>query len=285
LLAIFYILAQFGAYRARRYQVSRTIFRGIRFWMTGSGWGYAGRKVLWDLASLLSLGLVYPWAVASLERYRMRHTYFGSLQGNFVGTGLSLFKQIWWLWPIGIGLTALVGYLLSANASPAAPIFLLMWIIGAASLWIVLFSIRLRWQIEGVRFAEIVLSSNLAPGRMIGLYAGTLFWFFVVVLVFGAGAALFAVLRLEGVIDPKASFGWQSFVTIVIVIMIGGYLLLAIALSVVHRYFLTRGFWALVAGSITVANLDAIEQAKAAGQPSGSLGEGLADALDFGRGF
>jgi uncharacterized membrane protein YjgN (DUF898 family) len=104
LVVIMYVLAHFGAYRARKYRASRTIFRGIRFWMKGSGWAYAVRAILWDLATLLTLGLALPWAMASLERYRMRHTYFGSIQGDFVGTGWSLFKRGWWVWALGLAL-------------------------------------------------------------------------------------------------------------------------------------------------------------------------------------
>src|SRR5918997_1987269 len=37
LVVIMYVLAHFGSYRARKYRASRTVFRGVRFWMKGSG--------------------------------------------------------------------------------------------------------------------------------------------------------------------------------------------------------------------------------------------------------
>src|SRR5829696_4947852 len=119
LVGIMYVLAHFGSYRARKYRASRTIFRGIRFWMKGSGWAYAVRAVLWDLATLLTLGLALPWAMASLERYRMRRTYFGSIQGDFAGTGWSLFKRGWWVW--ALGLIGLVGFALLAIVLSTLP--------------------------------------------------------------------------------------------------------------------------------------------------------------------
>src|SRR5258708_27617127 len=94
----FYLFAQFAVYRARRYRLTRTVWRGVRFWMTGSGWSYAWRAGLWALLSMLTLGIAVPWAKASLERYKMRHTAYGSLQGRFEATGWSLFKRVWWLW-------------------------------------------------------------------------------------------------------------------------------------------------------------------------------------------
>src|ERR1700688_1168320 len=37
LIAFFYVFGQFAIYRARRYRLTRTAWRGVRFWMTGSG--------------------------------------------------------------------------------------------------------------------------------------------------------------------------------------------------------------------------------------------------------
>ena len=50
LVLFFYLFYQFAMYRARRYRLSRTVWRGVRFWMTGSGWSYAWRAGLVDAA-------------------------------------------------------------------------------------------------------------------------------------------------------------------------------------------------------------------------------------------
>ena len=34
---LFYGFWQFAIYRTRRYRLTRTVWRGVRFWMTGSG--------------------------------------------------------------------------------------------------------------------------------------------------------------------------------------------------------------------------------------------------------
>src|SRR5712691_1665362 len=93
---------QFAAYRARRYRLTRTVWRGVRFWMTGSGWSYAWRSILWGSLLVPTLGLVYPWRMAALERYKLRHTLYGDLPGRFEATGGQLFKQVWWIWLLGI---------------------------------------------------------------------------------------------------------------------------------------------------------------------------------------
>jgi uncharacterized membrane protein YjgN (DUF898 family) len=40
------LLGQYAIYRARRYRLTRTIYRGLRFHQEGSAWGYAFRAVL-----------------------------------------------------------------------------------------------------------------------------------------------------------------------------------------------------------------------------------------------
>ena len=55
LILAFYAFGQFAIYRARRYRLTRTIWRGVRFWMDGSGWAYAWRAVLWGFLVALRL--------------------------------------------------------------------------------------------------------------------------------------------------------------------------------------------------------------------------------------
>src|SRR5256886_3835985 len=96
--ASFYVFGQFAIYRARRYRLTRTVWRGVRFWMDGSGWAYAGWATLWGLFAIVTLGVALPWRLAALERYKMEHSWYGDLQGSFEGQGWALFKRVWWLW-------------------------------------------------------------------------------------------------------------------------------------------------------------------------------------------
>ena len=56
LFLLLYVLGYYALYRARRYRATRTVFRGVRFWMTGSGWAFLGRAILWDLITVVTLG-------------------------------------------------------------------------------------------------------------------------------------------------------------------------------------------------------------------------------------
>jgi uncharacterized membrane protein YjgN (DUF898 family) len=293
LVVIMYVLARFGSYRARKYRASRTIFRGVRFWMKGSGWAYAMRAILWDLATLLTLGLALPWAMASLERYRMRHTYFGSIQGDFVGTGWSLFKRGWWVWVMGLALLAGFIILVAAlskigdgdaeTALQLIPGVIVLIVLALLPLAMAIFT---RWHIDGLRFGDVTAASSFRVGTYYSLFFKLIFssvgFLLAFGLVVGLNLLLFHFIFANAVADME-EFSWTWFGAGFLAVL--GYLIALLGLGVLQRYFLGRGLWAAIVTSTTVTNLHAVDEAVAAGQPAGVLGEGLADALDFNVGI
>ena len=164
LLAFFYLFGQFAIYRARRYRLTRTVWRGVRFWMDGSAWAYALRAALWAALSVLTLGLTLPWREAALERYKMRHTDHGDLRGSFEGRGLDFFKRGWGLWLLGIAsliLLALTKYI------PPAPLIVL---VLAPIIYGLFKAIEWRWWLSGIRFGTARLEFNLPQSALVGLY-------------------------------------------------------------------------------------------------------------------
>jgi uncharacterized membrane protein YjgN (DUF898 family) len=293
LVVIMYVLAHFGSYRARKYRASRTVFRGIRFWMKGSGWPYAFRAVLWDLSTVLTLGLALPWAMASLERYRMRNTYFGSVQGDFAGTGWSLFKRGWWVWALGLigrvgfALLAIVLSKLSVGRGERAlqVIPFLLILVGLALLPLAM-AIFTRWHIDGLRFGDVTVASSFRAGTYYGLFFKLIFSSLGFLLAFGFVAGLLGFLFatvFKGVMTAAEGFSWISVSAGLLVAI--GYLIALLGLGVLQRYFLGRGLWAAIVTSTAITNLQSIDAAVAAGEPAGVLGEGLADALDFNVGI
>src|SRR5262249_36879809 len=100
LLALF---GHFAIYRARRYRLTRTVFRGLRLHQTGSAWLYAFYSMLWWALTIATFGLAYPWAQAALERYKMRHTFYGDARARFVGSGTRLFFRGILMWALVVG--------------------------------------------------------------------------------------------------------------------------------------------------------------------------------------
>src|SRR5437588_2215674 len=114
-LAALALLGQFAVYRARRYRLTRTVYRGIRFHQTGSAWRYSVCAIFWWGMIALTFGFAYPWAQASLERFKLRNTYYGDLQGHFVGSGTRLFFRGVLFWFVVIG-PFLFGLMLAIGA-------------------------------------------------------------------------------------------------------------------------------------------------------------------------
>jgi uncharacterized membrane protein YjgN (DUF898 family) len=79
--ALFYIVIFFligmAIYRARRYRLSRTRWRGIRGAMVGSSAQYAIRYLLFWGLTAISLGWAYPWMRVKLFKRIMEETRFG----------------------------------------------------------------------------------------------------------------------------------------------------------------------------------------------------------------
>lgn len=85
-------------YRARRYILARTRWRGIRFGMTPGAWAYTARALLWWLAVILSLGLLYPVMQMKLARFTTARSYFGDLpfrQGGGWGPLMLSWLVLW----------------------------------------------------------------------------------------------------------------------------------------------------------------------------------------------
>ncbi len=68
----------YASYRARRYVLGRTRWRGVRFGLEKGAWGYAGRALVHWAVTILTLGLLWPRMTFALEKYRTDRTFFGS---------------------------------------------------------------------------------------------------------------------------------------------------------------------------------------------------------------
>lgn len=263
LVASFYVFGQFAIFRARRYRLTRTVWRGVRFWMDGSGWAYALLSSLWLLFAIVTLGIALPWRAAALERYKMEHSWYGDLQGSFEGQGWELFKRVWWIWLLMPG--ALILF-------PALPFLYSRY---KAEEW--------RWWISGIRLGEVTLESRLGPSALHGLYWSVIGWYALMSMAFGMfiGVAGSLLTKFSGAPSGQVSVAAAASTSIpLLVVTVIGYLALALALSVVARLYLTRDIWAKVLATTVVTNLSAAANVMAKGDLATAVGEGIADGLD-----
>lgn len=262
LFIAFYAFGQFAVFRARRYRLTRTVWRGVRFWMDGSGWAYSLRAMLWGLLVFLTLGLALPWREASLERYKMRHSHYGDLSGDFEGTGWEFFKRAWGLWlltPLAFAIPLLAPFLYAEFK---------------AREW--------RWWLAGIRIDGVSLSSKLPHDAFYGLYWKVVGWSLLLFTLLGSWIAgcTALVMRLTG-LSIEQLFGPEAGTSIPLLLLMAiGYLATALAFNIVMRVYLQRDLWVKVLETTHVHGIEAAANAKAGGELASALGEGLADGLD-----
>src|SRR5262249_23084331 len=148
----------------------------------------------WWTVTVVSLGLAYPFAQASLERFKMRNTWFGNLPGRFEGSGGQLFLRGVLLWalavvPLLVGLVATLAALdwsalESSGGDPSswleqsglggaavlASLTGLWLLIAVAVLYPIFQAMVLRWWVSGLRFGAVAVTSHLRTTQVLGVY-------------------------------------------------------------------------------------------------------------------
>jgi uncharacterized membrane protein YjgN (DUF898 family) len=299
-LAIFYYLfLQFAIYRARRYRLTRTIWRGVRFLMGGSGISYCWRVALWTLWAAMTLGIALPWRQAALERFKMRHTAYGSLVGRFDGTGGQLFRRGWGLWlllmvlvfgPVSLALASLrvpslAGIPTDTLAGVVAAICGVVLAIALPFVQAMYKAIEWRWWVSGIRFGDVQFESDMGRGRLVGLYWKLIGWGILILIGFMIWvSAVFGIGYLT-IGEPGMSEQKMLQISQDIGVMIGmgvGYVAFILLFWAVMRLYLIHDLWQRVAGSVTIQNLHLADDVAGQGEMVGALGEGMADSLDIG---
>jgi uncharacterized membrane protein YjgN (DUF898 family) len=306
-LIILALLGQFAVYRARRYRLTRTVYRGIRFHQTGSAWRYAVCAIFWWAMIGLTLGLAYPFAQASLERFKLRNTYYGDLQGRFAGSGTRLFFRgvLFWLVVVGpflfglmlaigaVDWTALgeamkrggddvMGRIEAAGIAPALVVAVLSvgWsVFAVAVLYPPFQAMVLRWWVAGLRFGELSVASHLSTRAVYAIYLRFMWIALLAGIVFAVGAAValaiaggFTIWLGKGVVTELLSTA----------LLIGSYVVVALAYSTIYQATVKLRLWKAAFESIELSGLEALDRVNAADAAGSAVGEGLADALNIG---
>ena len=285
LALFFYLFYQFAIYRARRYRLTRTVWRGVRFGMGGSGLSYAWRVLLWSLLAAVTLGIVLPWREAALERFKMRHTFYGNLAGRLDGTGGQFFKRGWWLWLLTV-LAVLIPSALAVvtRSQVVVSVAYVALLVALPFIYGIYKAIEWRWWISGLRLGEVAFESDMRRRAMIGLYWKMLGWslLLLVLLTIWVGAVVGAAYRLvdfEGTPLQKIMIVSQEWP--VLAGSAVGYIVLALMAGMLTRIYLIHDVWRRAAESTTVHNLTAAQNVATQGPLVSALGEGFAGNLDI----
>jgi uncharacterized membrane protein YjgN (DUF898 family) len=309
------VLGHYAIYRARRYRLSRTVFRGVRFHQTGSAWLYAIMAVLWWTLVILTLGLAYPIALSRLERFKMRNTWLGNLQGRFEGSAGGLFIRGLFMWLVVVGplIGSLVAFILALDPTLLRELVLtndddaLTRLVEAhpgvafasafgigALIWAMLVAIPLypvfqamvwRWWSSGLRFGDMAANSSLRTGEVYGTYLRYIGWsiVFSTIATFAlivVGSAVAALLWATGVLEKEWFSSIGEIATAILGVVI--YVAFALGYAAIYQVQVRLGLWRALANSTGLSNAATLETISSVGAPASPVGEGLADALNVG---
>jgi uncharacterized membrane protein YjgN (DUF898 family) len=83
---LLFVIIGVAIFLARRYHLSRTAYRGIRFGQTGSAWGYGLAAFGYGILTVLTLGWFSPAAQIRLSRRMWSNAWYGGVKFKFEDT-------------------------------------------------------------------------------------------------------------------------------------------------------------------------------------------------------
>ncbi len=275
-------LLLFAQYRSRRYKLARTRFRGIRFGMEKKAGGYVLRGVGLLIATILSLGLLWPLMTYKLEAWMTNRSWYGDTRFQQGGkwTGMyGPYKHVL------IGVAVLIGGAFAGGFAELPALVVISVVAGYA--WL-LFG-YLSYSVQGFAYLtgtkqlgrDITFRANPKTGAVLGrLVLGYLFIGVVGAVIFGIGAAVFGGAIAVAVQSAGASD--QASITMLAIGLSAGYLAFLTLLGAMALAFITEPIIRHVVGSTTLVNVAALDVIRQRVADKGADAEGFADALDWG---
>ncbi len=296
-VAVFlFFLSGYAAYRARRFLLTRTLWRGIRFSLSGNAWVYAFKRFFWVFITIITAGLAYPLMVSSLWRYRYNNTWFGDRRFHMNGSWRTIAGPFYTNYFLVAGLL-LAGILVagsglgeqassSENAS-LPPLSLALFSLAGLVAFFAYFHLK-------ARIVSRMLSTvTIGRARLhVRVRARDLFWqhfgyvFFISIATIGFGALV--IFLMGDVLGPVFSskqadlseilrLGWLNLLVFGLL-----YLSLMAIFAILAELVFGIGYWRLVARGTRIENEQDLRTVRASGEESPLGGQGLADAMNVG---
>ena len=282
----------FAQYRARRYMLSRTRWRGLRFSMDPAAVGYAWRALLYYGLSIVTLGALMPLATFRLEKYMTDRMWYGDAGFEQEGQWTALYGAMKHLF-------IAVGVLLPAGVIAYWGQFLgfLEILYYAGYLW--LFVGFTYYQVESFKYltahkvldGQVRFTSHVSFGRVIGIFGLVIILItiltFVLILILAALVFVFNALGSNGMTGGGAGaeiFGGSGLLWALLVVILGS-LACFVLIGGLATVFISAPILGHIVDTLRVENSGQLEQIR---QRAGDLmadADGFADALDVGGAF
>ncbi len=289
-------LIQIAIHRMRRYRLTRTAWRGVRFGLGGSSLRYACISFAYGLLTVATFGLAYPWMRAATLGYFARCANFGAAEIALAPNAGWLFRR--WLAVIasliaGVGvftafnttfnpeeLWSILSFIAQANTVNLVLAFDRLALSPLAALapvplaWVWYRTVEFRHLIACLRIGDTEFRSSFRVRFAFSQVA-----IFLVLLVMGIGLLILVFLLFMMFIG--VAFGTNSIFLNVVIILIPVLMLLFLP-GIVKTLYLDIPMLEHACETLEISNARALEEVVQSSAAVPSYGEGTAEALDVG---
>ncbi|MDO6584192.1 DUF898 family protein [Salipiger sp. 1_MG-2023] len=280
-------LVFFAQYRARRYRLARTRWRGIRCGMDKAAWGYAFRAMGYWALTLVSLGALLPLMTFRLEKYMTERSWFGDARFEQHGSWTGMYRQMKHLL---IGLALVLGGLLTGSIGMATDQPALIIGYAAFAVGLVWFPIGvISWRVQSFAY----LTRHKTLGRRVTFDAQPETKTVILAWVVGSIVLAVALSVATGIIGGTVAAllagsgfavetgnGDHLFLPIVLAAL--GYLLTLAATQAGALAAIVQPILKHYVTTLTLHNISALDEIHQRAADPGADAEGFADALDLG---
>lgn len=273
-------LMLFAQYRARRYKMARSRWRGIRFGMENGAWGFAGRAMGYYLLNAMTLGLLNPLTTFSLEKYMADRSWYGDAKFEQTGRWQELYGAMKHVFvgiaiviggAIVLGVSAVAMGVAGAVAGAIAMVVGYVWfLVGLVYYRVQAFNYLTRHKVlDGV----VTFDAQLAAGTILRIViVGGIVITLLMGAVFGAIGGVLATLT-------DAVFNGNP----VLLAGLGALYLLAFLIAgALGLVMITQPVIEHAVNNVTVYSAEHLDTIRQRAADAGADAEGFADALDVG---
>ncbi|MFW2589072.1 YjgN family protein [Sagittula sp. SSi028] len=289
--------ALFAIYRARRYKMARTRFRGIRLGMEKGAWGYVWRALGYGALTVVSLGALWPLMTFRLEAYMTNHSYFGTTPLRQLGHWTALYRPMKHLL---IALMILFGSVAlfalgAARDSIGLPILgglagmvgVIWLVVGYVSYSVNSFAYLMSHKVIGHpgEGDDIRFHASPKTREVIRIYVlGVILIGLIGSVVFGAIGILSAPILMGPNLSAPGGDADAMLMQAVVLgaVIVIGYLIGIVVLRALTMILITQPTLAHYIDTITVTNPQALDRISQREALTGIDADGFADALDIG---
>lgn len=283
----------FARFRARRFLLGRTRWRGLRFGVESAAWRYAG-VALWHWAlTILSGGLLYPRQVFMLEKFRTDRTWLGDARFVQGGRWMMLIQPAIPLYLCGLAVWGLVAWGVAGKGgdqTDAALGFGVM-VLPVLAWAAIRFQVRAFQLMSGhKRLGQtIAFAAAPRPWRIIAIWIGgyllvalaLMLFLLLMAFVVGLLVAILgeeSVTRISDLLEGAASWG----AGMQLALGVFGYFGFFILHGVLRQVLVTMPVLRHYAQSVQMLNAEAVDDIRQRPRDSFADAEGFAEALDIG---